>query len=109
MIKNIKPKEVLIELKLINIKLENTIYLLPNKKYRKINIKSYHTKLRNIIEKTEEFSNNYRRNNFFELNSDSKNKIIKFQQDKGSIFNDLILLINEISLLNTLIWILQSF
>lgn len=51
MIKNIKPKEVLIELKLINIKLENTIYLLPNKKYRKINIKSYHTKLRNIIEK----------------------------------------------------------
>lgn len=98
--KGIKPQEVQPLLKVKNIKVQHVTDLLKEKyKTHKfsidLNLKDYHVGLREILTETEEFLENYKADMYFPLSSNSMNAIVKFRQEKESVFNKLILFIND--------------
>lgn len=94
--KGIKPKQVQILLKLKNIKVLDVMDLLKKKKYRiPISLEHYHRELREILIETPEVVENYKADTYFALSSNSMNAIVKFRQEKESVFNKLILFVND--------------
>lgn len=93
---NSKPKELTPWFKFMNIKSTNLLSIL-NKKY-KINsrfLSSYQIDLRDIVTEFDEFKYNFSKNELIILGEDSKNILMKFQQQSIVVFNNLIIEIND--------------
>jgi len=91
-----KPKELLPWFKLMNIKV-NDLMTLVNQKYKidKEKLKPYQTDLRNVVTESEDYINNFKQNREIEFSDKSKTDIIQFQQLNNSIFNELIVSVND--------------
>lgn len=93
---NCKPKELLPWFKLMNIKV-NDLMVLVNQKYDidKDKLKPYQTDLRIIVTESAEYINNFKQNKAICFSDGSKTNLIQFQQQNNSIFNKLIVNIND--------------
>ncbi|HAC16249.1 MAG TPA: hypothetical protein DCE78_09965 [Bacteroidetes bacterium] len=91
-----KPQDLIIEYKLINVNGYN-ILAVANKKYNTdmTVLIPYQIELLRIICDDENYVKGYKTNNDVQLHPNTSNRIMKFQADNSSIFNDLIVIIND--------------
>jgi hypothetical protein len=90
------PKTVSPWFKLMNIKINNLMYIL-NKKY-KIDPKSlmpYQYDLQELVTNNEDFISQFKADKAVLFSDNSKVQFIRFQQDNNQIFNDIIIKIND--------------
>ena len=91
----IRPKYVAPFLKLMNTKIEDLNEIMYLKyDFDKYELKEYHIEIRNLVTNIEEFNNNYKDNELIELDNESLNKLILFQQNNYCKFNKTIVKIN---------------
>lgn len=94
--RGLKPQSIPPWLKLMNIKIQDLMELVKEKyDIEHDHLKEYQINLRSTVTELEEFIGSYKQNNNFKLDSDSLDKIIKFQQENYSKFNKLIVEIND--------------
>ncbi len=92
----LKPKNILPWFKLMNIKVQDIMEII-SKKYKidKDSLKSYQIELRELVTEFKEFNSNYKENKFVKLNDSTLKELIRFQQENNSVFNSIIMKINE--------------
>lgn len=81
--------------KLMNMKIDDLMQHLNSSYAIDLNfLKSFQVDLRSVILESPDFMNQYTKKNV-DFSSNTKSDILRFQQDHGKIFNDLIIKINE--------------
>lgn len=91
----VSPKNIIPWFKLMNIKVTdimeeiNCIYKIDKDK-----LNPYQNELRDLLTDNEDFNNQFN-NEKLDLSTISKNSLIKFQQDRNKLFNQIILKINN--------------
>ncbi len=80
----------------MNIKVQDIMEII-SKKYKidKDSLKSYQIELRELVTEFKEFNSNYKENKFVKLNDSTLKELIRFQQENNSVFNSIIMKINE--------------
>ncbi|TND09852.1 MAG: hypothetical protein FD123_780 [Bacteroidetes bacterium] len=90
------PKSVTPWFKLMNIKVNDLMKILQEQyKIDKDILKPYQNDLRELITEDENFIKQFKNDKPIEFNDSSKNSFMKFQQQNNSLFNKLIISINE--------------
>jgi len=91
-----KPKRITPWFKLMNIKVRDTMEIVPKKyKIDKEILKNYQIELRNFVTDLEEFKSSYKDNEMVVLKEGSMVELMKFHRNNNSKFSSLIIKINE--------------
>ena len=91
-----KPKRITPWFKLMNIKVRDTMEIVPKKyKIDKEILKNYQIELRNFVTDLEEFKSSYKDNEMVVLKEESMVELMKFHRNNNSKFSSLIIKINE--------------
>lgn len=95
--KGIKPQEIASWFKLTNIKSNDLLDLIAikNPSIQTNYLKPFQKELKDIISDSKEYEENYFPNNKFKLKSATVVKVQRFRQQHDSLFNQLIVQINE--------------
>jgi hypothetical protein len=90
------PKELLPWFKLMNIKITDLMKVIGEKyKIDKDILKAYQIELRTLVTESDDFNESFKNNNPILFSNQYKTDIIQFQQKNNSIFNKIIVQIND--------------
>jgi hypothetical protein len=92
----VKPKDVIPWFKLMNIKIDDVMNIIATRfKINKKLLNPFQNDLRELITNHQDYINLYQSNNPIILSQNLYSMLMKFQQDNNSLFNSLIIEIND--------------